>query len=143
MERATLDAPPGIIRPLRPELAAAFGRALSMAEMHVSAGNVEELVRVGFIHGYEEHSSGRKPQTCAEAAAMTAPEFKIGDVVRLKSGGHLMTVVSVGCGDLGLAWSCDGKFEENDLPRGALHVLSAEELREYEQRRALDLEIPF
>ena len=82
MERATKDAPPGVIRPLRSELLPAFGAAIREAEMFVSAGDVENLVRLGFIHGFEARGGPAAPMTCADEAGITAAQFKIGDVVQ-------------------------------------------------------------
>ena len=111
--------------------------------MFVSAGDVENLVRLGFIHGFEARGGPAAPMTCADEAGITAAQFKIGDVVRLRSGGHLMTVVSLHLDAVDVAWSHIGTIETQEFHRGALYVLSAEERRAAADRRAFEDAIPF
>jgi uncharacterized protein YodC (DUF2158 family) len=64
---------------------------------------------------------------------MTEEKFKAGDVVRLASGGPLMTVAHVEDGSVCVMWwkTVDGRWESqpvgNDLPEAAL-ILTNDEL---------------
>jgi uncharacterized protein YodC (DUF2158 family) len=49
-----------------------------------------------------------------------ATVFEIGDVVRLKSGGHLMTVVSIDQGSVTCDWSVRGDIKSKSFPAAAL-----------------------
>jgi uncharacterized protein YodC (DUF2158 family) len=56
-------------------------------------------------HRTAENIDGRQPpRTCAEARAALDAEFKVGDVVWLKSGGQPMTVVGIDCPMVEVAW---------------------------------------
>ncbi len=46
--------------------------------------------------------------------------FKLGDVVRVKSGGHLMTVVSIDQGSVTCDWSVRGDIKSKSFPAAAL-----------------------
>ena len=48
--------------------------------------------------------------------------FKIGDVVSLNSGGHLMTVVSTDEGSVTCDWSVRGDIKSKSFPAGALKI---------------------
>jgi len=48
--------------------------------------------------------------------------FKIGDVVSLNSGGHLMTVVSTDEGSVTCDWSVTGDIKSKSFPTGALKI---------------------
>lgn len=60
-------------------------------------------------------------------------EFKIGDVVRLKSGGPSMTVAAVGVGIMGdeiyCAWFEGKKKHAESFPPGALEAVGPSPLR--------------
>lgn len=56
----------------------------------------------------------RMPQTCAEAAA--ASPFKVGDIVRLKSGGPQMVVVYVDGRSVDCMWFVDSALESDEFP---------------------------
>jgi uncharacterized protein YodC (DUF2158 family) len=46
--------------------------------------------------------------------------FTVGDVVRVKSGGHLMTVVSIDQGSVTCDWSVRGDIKSKSFPAAAL-----------------------
>jgi uncharacterized protein YodC (DUF2158 family) len=46
--------------------------------------------------------------------------FKVGDVVRVKSGGNLMTVVSIDQGSVTCDWSVRGDIKSKSFPSAAL-----------------------
>jgi uncharacterized protein YodC (DUF2158 family) len=46
--------------------------------------------------------------------------FKVGDVVRLKSGGHLMTVASIDEGSVACDWSVRGDIKSKSFPPAEL-----------------------
>lgn len=59
--------------------------------------------------------------TCAGEAVQTAEQFKLGDVVSLKSGGASMTVVGVGCVDVTCQWmTAEGTLDEHDFHRDTI-----------------------
>jgi uncharacterized protein YodC (DUF2158 family) len=52
---------------------------------------------------------------------MTDPVlFTVGDVVRLKSGGHLMTVASIDEGSVACDWSVRGDIKSKSFPAAEL-----------------------
>jgi uncharacterized protein YodC (DUF2158 family) len=52
---------------------------------------------------------------------MTEQSFKIGDIVTLASGGHLMTVISIDREDaITCAWSVRGDVKSGGFPLAAL-----------------------
>jgi uncharacterized protein YodC (DUF2158 family) len=52
---------------------------------------------------------------------MSEEEFKIGDVVELKSGGPAMTIIKIAAEDqVEATWFNDGGFDDITLPRAAL-----------------------
>jgi uncharacterized protein YodC (DUF2158 family) len=46
--------------------------------------------------------------------------FTVGDVVRLKSGGHLMTVAAIDEGSVTCDWSVRGDIKSKSFPAAAL-----------------------
>ena len=70
----------------------------------------------GEAHGMKERCSAdharlnyhmREAREAAARLERDTPTFAVGDVVQLKSGGHAMTITSIGCGGekAGLTWS--------------------------------------
>ena len=47
-------------------------------------------------------------------------DFTVGDVVRLKSGGHLMTVASIDKGSVTCDWSVRGDVKSKSFPAAEL-----------------------
>jgi uncharacterized protein YodC (DUF2158 family) len=47
-------------------------------------------------------------------------KFKVGDIVKLKSGGVEMTVTSRGKRQIGVAWMFEGELHQANLPSEAL-----------------------
>jgi uncharacterized protein YodC (DUF2158 family) len=51
--------------------------------------------------------------------------FKVGDVVSLKSGGHLMTVASIDQGSVTCDWSVRGDIKSKSFPAAELKQAAA------------------
>jgi uncharacterized protein YodC (DUF2158 family) len=65
--------------------------------------------------------------------------FEPGDVITLRSGGHTMTVVSVGEEDIDCLWvSDDGNLFRQSIPAIALTVFDLTETSEDEESEAED-----
>jgi uncharacterized protein YodC (DUF2158 family) len=53
-------------------------------------------------------------------------KFKTGDLVQLKSGGPIMTVVDTGYADLVCSWFAGKKHEKGSFPAAALNPAPSE-----------------
>lgn len=108
--RAELEGRP---RALPPDVQRELDRGRSVLRAHAD-GRVEEIrpaVKIKEIRKVYEDAQAARDKA-------NAPPFKCGDVVRLKSGGHRMTVHSTHeCGHkmTDVAWSHDGKVHSDEL----------------------------
>lgn len=92
-----------------------FDRFMTKAEeLGIVTEHARELYRSSHPRIVDE------PQTCADAAAITAALFQIGDVVRLKSERRQMTVSSVGCVDICCMWMNGDALDEADFHHAML-----------------------
>lgn len=65
--------------------------------------------------------------------------FKVGDTVKLKSDGHLMTVVSVAEDSITCDWSVRGDVKSKSFPVTALKkAVSDEEAKAAKRKRGLE-----
>lgn len=51
--------------------------------------------------------------------------FKPGDLVRLKSGGPVLTIIAANAADACFAWFVDGQYRNAECPTGALVLVDA------------------
>ena len=66
-------------------------------------------------------------------------DFTVGDVVRLKSGGHLMTVASIDKGSVTCDWSVRGDVKSKSFPAAELETADSPLSLEAMLRRADEL----
>jgi uncharacterized protein YodC (DUF2158 family) len=99
------------------------------------ANETENFRLCGRRQSRDEQSSQARSTLCSpdhrtEEAIMA---FAPGDVVTLKSGGHSMTVVSVGDDDIDCLWiGDDGELFRQSIPAVALSVIELTETDEEE-----------
>lgn len=52
-----------------------------------------------------------------------ATKWKVGDVVQLKSGGEVMTVIRVNADEVTVTWQVGGKRQDTNYPADAVQAL--------------------
>ena len=78
------------------------------------------------------HGDCRPPASCLRWFAPMSHEdavFEVGDVVSLKSGGHLMTVASINEGSVTCDWSVSGDVKSKSFPAAELKHANELKLR--------------